>query len=479
LGFLSFPEIRGREVVLTVMGYLKWGLVVAAGLAVLAVLWPREASTPEEEQALLEGRTIITYWDRHTGHEFDARVALIEEFNRSQDRVYVRPLAIGPRIEKLLTAISGGAPPDICSLESAILAALGAQGCFTPIEEFMASEPSLREERFFPHVWRMVAFDGHVYAVPTTTDSTCLLWNKAAFRRAGLDPDRPPKNMTELADYAAKLTIQSGSNIDQIGFLPWMPWDDTHCWGLIFGGRWYDPATDRMVCGNDPGIIASFAFQQRYARNPNRTDNAPYAIDPRWVSAAQGGGFGAYQSASNPFYTGKVAMIREGEWQVEFIRKYAPELDWGVAPLPTPEGVEPIAYSPNAVVDAIPLGSRNIEAAKEFLRWFYSPRPNGGVSPASDYCFAIQNVPPRPDEARQERFIGHPKFSVFVNELLTKPAEPFPPIPAAQFLMDEMERQRGRVTSFEATPEEAARELEEKTNAELDRIRSIQGRGQS
>jgi multiple sugar transport system substrate-binding protein len=453
-----------------------WAGMVLGGACLLILLWPREASSPEEDRALAEGRTIITYWDRHTGHEYDARVDLIEEFNRSQNEVYVRTLAIGPRIEKLLTAISGGAPPDICSMESSILASLGSQGCFTPLEDFMSSEPSLNESRFFPHVWKMVSFDGHVWAVPTTTDSTCLLWNKALFRRAGLDPERPPRTMKELDEFAAKLTIKEGARIKQIGFLPWLPWDETTGWGMIFGGTWYDEEKDRVVCGTDPHIIESLRWQQQYAYNPDRKDNKPYSIDPRWVSAAQGGGFGAYQSASNPFYTGMIAMIREGEWQVEFIRKYAPDLDWGVAALPQPEGAPPVAYSPNAVVDAIPKGSRNIEAAKAFLRWFYSPRANGGPSPASDYCFAIQNVPPRPEEARQERFIGHPKFSVFVNEVLTKPAEPFPVIPAAQFLMEEMERQRGRVTAFEATPEEAAMEIEKNTNAQLDRIRMLQGR---
>jgi multiple sugar transport system substrate-binding protein len=463
----------------TVRTYATGILGVLGIAAALALTWPSSAGSPEEKRALAEGRTLITYWDRHTGHEFDARVKLIDEFNRSQDKIYVRALAIGSRIEKLLTAISGGAPPDVCSLETSVLASLASQGCFTPLDDFMASEPSLHEERFFPHVWKMVYFDGHVWAVPTTTDSTCLLWNKSAFRRAGLDPDRPPQTMQELEEYAGKLTIQSRVGIEQIGFLPWMPWDDTHMWGLIFGGRWYDPETDRIVCGNDPGIIASLAWQQKFAIHPKRKDNPPYAIDPELVSAVQGGGFGAYQSASNPFYTGKVAMIREGEWQVEFIRKYAPDLDWGVAPMPQPDGVAPIAYSPNGVVDAIPRGSRHLEEAQAFLRWFYAPRPDGRPSPASDYAYDIQNIPPRREEALQERFMGHPKFSVFVNQLLTKPAEPFPVIPAAQFLTDEMERQRGRLTVYDTTPEEAAREIERKTNAELARIRKIQGRNGS
>lgn len=454
---------------------LFFAALVVAGT--LALLWPSEAGSPEEKAALQEGRTIITYWDRHTGHEFDARVTLIEEFNRSQDKVYVRCLPIGSRIEKLLTAISGGAPPDVCSLETATLATLGSEGCFTPLDDFVAEVPELNEDRFFHHVWEMVDFDDHVWAIPTTTDSTCLLWNKHLFRRAGLDPDQPPRNTKELQDFAAKLTVRDANGyVEQIGFLPWLPWDVTHLWGCMFGGNWYNPETRRMVCGNDPGIIASLAWQQSFAINPQSSNNPGYAIDPQKISAIPGGGFGEYQSASNPFYTGKVAMIVEGEWQVEFTSKYAPELDWGVAPIPQPEGAKLVAYSPNAVVDAIPLGSKNVEAAKAFLKWFYSPRPNGGMSPASDYAFAIRNIPPRREEAMQDRFLKDPKFRIFVNELLTKPAEPFPVIASAQFLTDNMERQRGYATLYKITPEAAAMVLEQQTNAELDRIDRVHGR---
>lgn len=76
----------------------------------------------------------------------------------------------------------------------------------------------------------------------------------------------------------------------------------------------------------------------------------------------------------------------------------------------------------------------------------------------------------------QDRFMNDPKFRIFVNELLTKPAEPFPVIASAQFLTDNMERQRGYVTLYKTTPEAAAMALERQTNAELDRIDRVHGR---
>lgn len=441
-------------------------ILVGICVGLLKVLWPSEASSPEEDQALAAGRIIITYWDRHTGHEYEARKVLIDEFNRIEgNRIYVRTVPIGVRIEKLLTAIAGGSPPDICSMGTSVLDQLAPQGCFMPIEERTAGLPHLQEPAFFPHAWAQVCFDGHVWGIPTTTDTFCLLWNKNAFRKAGLDPDVPPKNLRELEEYATKLTTTSATGVEQYGFVPWQPWDQTFLWGGMFGGEWFDKKTGLVACARDPAIIRSLAWQQSFAIDPSKSKQLPYAVDPGLTAEGRLGG--EYQSVNNPFYSGKVAMITEGEWQCTFIAKYAPDLDWGVAPIPQPAGVEPRCCAPDSVVDAVPTGSRHPDEAWEFLKWFYSPRPGGGTSPASDYNFAIHNIPPRRKEATQQRFMGDPKFSVFVRELLTKPAIAYPATPAAQFLSDEQGRQREQVVFRQCTPEEAARAIEDNTNAEI------------
>ncbi|MBN2309966.1 MAG: ABC transporter substrate-binding protein [Candidatus Hydrogenedentes bacterium] len=443
-------------------------------VALLAVLWPSAPESPEEREALAEGRVVITYWDRHSGHEHESRRELIDEFNRSQDKVYVRALSIGYNslMEKLLTSIAGGVPPDICALDGTILAQLAAQGCFLPLDEFMGSDPYLSQDAFFPYIWDAVSQGGHVYGVPTTTDTYCLLWNKDAFRRAGLDPDRPPRSIEELESFAAQLTVQDESGIQQIGFLPWIPWDHSYKLGVIFGGTWYDPETDRMVCAEDPNILRSMQWQQSFAIDPDSDANPRHALDPQKFMSFQRN-FGAYMSATNPFYTGKVAMIIEGEWQCTFIPKYAPDLNWGVAPFPAPEGVEPVAYSPTCIADCIPVGCRNEEAAFAFLRWFHRPRPDGRPSPSSDYNFAIHNIPCRPSEATQARFTDDPTFRVFVDVLMERPVATTPVTPVSQFMGDEIERYREKVVLRELTPEQALREVQDTVNAELRRTRAF------
>jgi ABC-type glycerol-3-phosphate transport system substrate-binding protein len=141
-----------------------------------------------------------------------------------------------------------------------------------------------------------------------------------------------------------------------------------------------------------------------------------------------------------------------------------------VAPIPQPEGVPPRAYSPSVVLDAIPIGSRRVEEAFTFLRWYYSPRSDGRPSPASDYCYNIHNIPTRKGEASQDRFINNPKFKMFVDEMLTKEAIYFPPVPVGRFFQDQVNVAREYVIFGEKTPAQALRELQLKTNDEWRRI---------
>jgi multiple sugar transport system substrate-binding protein len=354
------------------------------------------------------------------------------------------------------------------------------QNLFTPLEDFMNSEPALHEDQFFAPVWRMIAYDGHVWAVPTTTDTTCLLWNKTEFRKAGLDPERPPQTFEELMEYTVKLTIKGANgSIDQMGFLPWLPWDQAHMWGCLFGGDWFDFTKDRAVCGNDPAIIASLRWQQSFTLDPNAASNPPYAMDPEKVQAFVKG-IGDYMSVNNPFYLGKVAMITEGEWQVTFIPKYAPGLEWGVAPIPQPAGARPATYCPSCNAEAIPSTARHKDAAKKYLRWFYNPRPDGRPAPVSDYNFAIHNIPVRMKEAREDRFMNDPKFRVFVDELFrNQHVDTQPMIPVSQYMLDEIERVREKVAFREMSPEQAARDVEDTANRELTRMRALMHRGQT
>ena len=51
-----------------------------------------------------------------------------------------------------------------------------------------------------------VTFEGTQWGVPIAFSTKALYWNKDLFKQAGLDPEKPPKNFTEILDYARKIT---------------------------------------------------------------------------------------------------------------------------------------------------------------------------------------------------------------------------------------------------------------------------------
>ena len=79
----------------------------------------------------------------------------------------------------------------------------------------------VKPEDYYDPCWKEAIYQGKVYAIPNTTDDRFLFYNRTMFRRAGLDPDRPPRTWSELLDYAKKLTIADKNGaIKQIGFIP-------------------------------------------------------------------------------------------------------------------------------------------------------------------------------------------------------------------------------------------------------------------
>ena len=117
------------------------------------------------------------------------------------------------------------------------------------------------------------------------------------------------------------------------------------------------------------------------------------------------------------------------------------------------------------------MGSKHTEEALTFLAWYYGPRADGRPSPASDYAHMIHNLTGRKSEAAHERFTQDPKFAVFVNELMTKPAVFYPLIPVGRQFADECQKAREYVMFGQKTPELALSDSQRMVNEEWDRLR--------
>src|SRR6185503_16755319 len=176
-------------------------LLRLAALAVLLFALPAAAKARGDRTA--DGRLRLEYWDKWSGFEMDAMRAVVDDFNASQQRIFVDFVSVSGIKEKTLIAAAGGHPPDIAGVWATDVIDYADKQAVIPLDD-MARGNIVSREHFLPIYFDMGVYEGRLYGSPSTPGTTALHYNKRLFREAGLDPERPPRTIAELDEYATK-----------------------------------------------------------------------------------------------------------------------------------------------------------------------------------------------------------------------------------------------------------------------------------
>ena len=148
---------------------------------------------------------------------------LVERFNKQQKEFQL----------KLVRRVEGEAPKHINLVANEELNRFMAQRAkFKPLHELMreAKEP-LEGSKLSPEL-RVGISDakGRLFALPVALSTPVLYINKTAFRKAGLDPEKPPKTWWEVQQAADKL-FDAGSHCPYTTSWPaWVHIDNLSAW---------------------------------------------------------------------------------------------------------------------------------------------------------------------------------------------------------------------------------------------------------
>ncbi len=263
------------------------------------------------------GRVVLDYWEKWPGAEALAMQSIVDDFNRSQDRIYVRFLTMGGAIDqKALVAIAGGNPPDVLGLYAYNVPHFAESGAIVPLDDTFAAR-GLSESHYAPIVWKMLRHEGRTWAGVSTVGTLALYYNKAMFREAGLD--RAPRTIEELDEFAGRLTKIDKQQVAQskFGFLPTEPGWWPYVWVWPFGGKLFEspekPGDAGKATTDDPANLAAYRWVQSY---PTK-----YGGD---LITAFSSGFGNYDSPQQPFLNGMVGMVLQGPWLGNVIKGRKP-----------------------------------------------------------------------------------------------------------------------------------------------------------
>jgi len=309
----------------------------------------------------------INFWSRDSAEGLVT--PLVESWNASHPTKIKATFIPGDQfVQKFATALAGGEAPDLVAVDLIYMPAYAAAEQMTDLTDQAKALPFF--DQLSPSHVRLGTYNERIYALPFNAEGSVLVYNKDLFRRAGLDPEKPPTNWAEIAEYSKKITALG---------------DDTY--GFYFSGAcagcnaftvlpyiWASGGDvisedGKTATVTDPAVKSTLEFlHQMYADKQI----------PESSKADTGTEF------LNIFTSGKIGMVGSGAFSIAALKappaspapgdtasaSPLPQIDFGIAPLPGKDG-DTSSFAGGDTI-AIPASSKRPEEAFEFIKWFLS-----------------------------------------------------------------------------------------------------------
>jgi len=330
---------------------LALGSVAAALVA--AAVWGEGVVT---RQAIPDRVTVI-YWEKWTGAEADGMRAVINDFNASQSRIFVKYLSISGVDSKTALATAGGDPPDVAGIWLDQVCQFADAKALTDLSE-MARESGLSRDYYITNYWDPLFYKGKLWALPSTPASVALHVREDLVPPEYASPETFPKTLEGMDALVDKISKRNeDGSLKMAGFLPsdpgWWNWS----WGFYFGGKLVDG--DRLTV-NSPENVRAYEWVASYTKR----------FGTKEVQNFQSG-FGNFASPQDPFMDGKVATEINGVWKGNYIHVFKPGLKWFAVPFPYVADHPELAGMSDLSQDilVIPRGAKHAKEAFEFIRY--------------------------------------------------------------------------------------------------------------
>jgi len=224
--------------------------------------------------ALAHAQTEIQWWHAMTAANNDRVNALAKRFNESQRDYKVVPVFKGQYPEAMAAAVAayraGNAPHILQVFEVGTATMMAAKGAIKPVYEVMAESG----ERFDPksYVPAVAGYytnaRGQMLSLPFNSSTTVFWYNKDAFEKAGIDPQRAPQTWPEVVSAMAKLKASGHACPFTTGWQTWTQLESFSAWHNVpfltkengFGGP------DAKLVFNGPVQVRHIANLQEWLR---------------------------------------------------------------------------------------------------------------------------------------------------------------------------------------------------------------------
>ncbi|HEX3304727.1 MAG TPA: ABC transporter substrate-binding protein [Streptosporangiaceae bacterium] len=311
------------------------------------------------------GSTTIQVWEGYTQVEAKAFAHLVSQYEATHPGQKVNTLYVNSdnTLQKVLTAVRGGSPPDIAYLYGSWAPNVAQIPQVVNLTR-VVKRPGVNWDDFWTGERAVATVNGKVIGIPALVDNLAVVYNKELFAKAGLQPPGPGWTWQDFVADAKKLTDPATK---QFGTAYVTPGTEDTVWHWVpllweAGGQLLTPDNKKAAFDSAAGLASLNTL-----RTMAVTDKSMY-LDPS--DSAYG----------NLFNSGKIGMLVTGPWDLAVF----PNVKYGVQVMPsypgTGGGHQTISGPDNWVI--FNNGPARTAAAEQFVLWL--------TAATQDKYFAVQ-----------------------------------------------------------------------------------------
>lgn len=355
---------------------LLCGAIVAPGLALAAD----------------EVRVTVAYYSAATGPYFEKMASEFEKANPGTD-IKIEVVNWDNLQQKLTTDITGGTNSDLALIGTRWLVEYAKSDLVEPLDSYMNDD---FRKRFIGTFLSPGQIDGKTLGLPIAASARAMYYNKTLLEAAGAEP---PKTWDDVKAVAEKVKAKGGAfgyglqgkEIETDVYFYYPFWS--------YGGELLT-ADGKSGVNSEAGLKALTLYKELIDQG---------LTQPEPTSASR-------EDVQNQFKQGRVAMMITAPFLASQIKTEAPDLKYGV--IPVPSGSTQATY---AVTDSIIMfkNSKHKDVAWKFLDYIFTAQPRIEFTKQEGF------LPTTVAEASDEYFANNAELKVFVDLL---PGAKFAPL---------------------------------------------------
>jgi len=355
-------------------------LVQTLGLGVAAGALPAAARAAPSQSI----RVTVSYYSAATGPYFER---MAHDFMQAHPDIEIKIEVVNWNnlLQKLQTDISGGVPPDLSIIGTRWLLDFVKDGIAEPLDPYM--DTAFRDS-FIGAFLKPSTINGKVYGLPIAASARAMYYNTDMLTAAGFP--NGPQTWDDVLAAARKIKANGGmgfgiqgKDVETDVYFYYAMWS--------YGGQLIGP-DGKVGFAGDAGVKALTLYKQMIDEGltqPGVTSNTR-------------------EDLQNLFKQGRLGMVITAPFLIGQIAKEAPNLKYGICPVP--RGTTQVTY---AVTDSIVMfnASKAKQAAWQFLAYLFTKGPRVAFTKGEGF------LPTTKAEAEDPVFTQDKRLQIFVSLL--------------------------------------------------------------